>query len=224
MPIHVLIDSSIYRQDQRRCKAGFQAIARLADADLIALHIPYVVLHEVATQQEADYEKHLKDITNGLNSIARMPLNASMDTEIRDIKLRIEGLSNTLRGFAEVAFTTWAQQHSAKIHQIGDEHGRAVMNAYFGGKCPFKQTKARDDIPDAFIFKTILDLIRAGESPIVIVADKRFIEKLERHEKTITYDSIDAFIASPAGQGLLRKESTARLLISLQTLTFPAFG
>jgi len=47
--IHVFLDSSIYRQDPLRKSAAFQALARMGNADEIALHIPYFVKHEFLT-------------------------------------------------------------------------------------------------------------------------------------------------------------------------------
>src|SRR5260370_1038460 len=124
--IHVLIDTTIYRKDPCRQKVEFQTIARLADAGLIKLHIPHVVLHEFATWLQAEYTNDLRDIKKALKSIEGLPLSDSNRVEVRRMKYQIEGLTKSLEGHAEREFTAWAGQH-AKVHPIGPEHGNAVM-------------------------------------------------------------------------------------------------
>jgi hypothetical protein len=103
--IHVLIDTSIYRKDPRRQKIELQTIARMADAGIITLHIPHVVLHEFATWLQAEYTNHLRDIKKALKSIEGLPLSDSNRVEVRRMNNQIEGLTKSLEGHAERDFT-----------------------------------------------------------------------------------------------------------------------
>jgi hypothetical protein len=52
--LHVLIDSCIYRADRKRNKPAFRAVARLARAGSLQVHIPTYVKDEVVSQQQRD--------------------------------------------------------------------------------------------------------------------------------------------------------------------------
>jgi hypothetical protein len=216
--IHLVIDTSIYRTDPRRIKAGFKAIERMAVAGLIKLHIPCVVLKEFLTQQTTETAKHLKSINDGLDALGSMPCNAGINAALEQVRQKAETLAKTLEDFPEAEFKEWATRLSATIHPIAPGHGSAVMEAYFAGGSPFKGVKNRNDIPDSFIWQVILDIKRLVGELTVLVADKRFNKSVEDEVGMYVYQSIDLFIASPAFQAMVKRESTERVISYLSAL------
>jgi len=64
------------------------------------------------------------------------------------------------------------------------DHGQRVTNDYFSGAPPFTNAKQRSDIPDSFIWQTIVDLTENGAKVYIIVADVR---STNRQAKTLAW-------------------------------------
>ena len=70
--MHVVIDTSVYRTDPKRSRAGFHAITRLAVARQIRIHLPYYVRQEVLTQQAERLSKEFNKAIKSLESVKRI--------------------------------------------------------------------------------------------------------------------------------------------------------
>lgn len=209
--IHVVIDSSIYRRDPRRVKAAFTALERLAVAGLVKIHIPRVVFKEFVSQQEAEYATHLKKVEDALRSLQAMLLRDGAVADAQAITSQADAPKRHIDGYAAEEFTAWAGRVSATIHPITSGHGKAVMDDYFRGAPPFKVAKNRQDIPDSFIWRTVLDLKGAHGELSVIVGDRAVREACNSATGVTSYDSLEDFLKSPRCQQLIKKESTDRL-------------
>ncbi|HAW82340.1 MAG TPA: hypothetical protein DCX27_23145, partial [Balneola sp.] len=53
--LHLLIDTSVLRQDPQRKSASFLVINRLGNLGELITHIPYVVQREFLSQRENEY-------------------------------------------------------------------------------------------------------------------------------------------------------------------------
>jgi hypothetical protein len=84
------------------------------------------------------------------------------------------------------------------------------MEAYFAGTPPFKGQKSRVDIPDNFIWQTVLDVHRDFGELSIVAGDKAFGTAAESHAGITVYEALDDFIDSPGCQALVKRESTDR--------------
>jgi hypothetical protein len=60
--LHVIIDTSIYRNDPKRGKGSFRALTRLCEGGKIVLYIPAYVKGEFESQQKIAVEDEIRKI------------------------------------------------------------------------------------------------------------------------------------------------------------------
>ena len=194
--IHVFLDSSIYRQDPLRKSAAFQALARMGNADEIALHIPYFVKHEFLTHRREEYEKLLRDVKSGLAKLTKKPLSTLLTKAFGKHSDDIQLLSDDVLNSVNEEFDSWCVHVGAQHHSVKDHHGGRVAELYFSGEPPFSEPKSRKDIPDAFIYLSVLDIAKSVDELAVVAADKQLLDACSAVNNIVTYGSIDDFIKS----------------------------
>src|SRR5580692_1229 len=69
--LHVIIDTSIYRNDPKRGKAAFRALTRLCEGGKIVLYVPAYVKGEFVSQQKIAVEDDIRKIITAAKSITR---------------------------------------------------------------------------------------------------------------------------------------------------------
>ena len=69
----------------------------------------------------------------------------------------------------------WIADLDICVEPIGSDHTEAVFTAYFLGTPPFKKLKHRADIPDAFIWQSVLECCKSGKPIIFVSGDTGFI-------------------------------------------------
>ena len=208
--IHLVIDSTALRNDPARKKAGFRAVMGLAKIGKLKLHIPYVVKEEFLTQQIEEYHAGLSEITTNILKFGKKHLPDNTKALLDETKQGLMDLDQQLAEFARSDFEEWHTEMTAQMHPIDASHGGKVIDAYFGGQPPFREKKRRDDIPDAFIWQTVLDIAQQYGEVIVVSNDKGIKGASETHERVTAFPSIDEFISSDFCQSLL-KEDQAKL-------------
>lgn len=203
--MHVLIDSSIYRTDPKRTKAGFQTMKRLAAAEQIQLHLPHCVREEFLTQQAEKISVEFGKMKQAGKSVLRLTGHANTVGAVKRILDKVEVLSSSIMAIATEEFDGWLEATKTEIHEVDDSHGKRVTDAYFAGNDPFASRKKREDFPDAFIYQTVQDLAGQHGNLHVIVADNNLRASCERLEKVTTHHNIGSFIGLPECQMLIRE-------------------
>ena len=204
-PMHVLMDSSIYRTDPKRTTAGFQTMTRLAVVERIQLHLPHYVREEFLTQQAEKISVKFGKMKQAGKSVLELTGQANTVGVVERILDKVEVLSSATMAIATKEFDGWIDETKTEIHEVDDSHGKRVTDAYFAGNDPFESQKKRRDFPDAFIYQTVRDLAEQHGSLHVIVADKNLRESCERLEKVTTHHNIRSFIRLPECQMLIRE-------------------
>lgn len=202
--LHLIIDTSVYRQDPDRKKAGFQMLDRLLLAKAVTLHVPFYVLREFSSQQMRNYLKPFPDVSSSLSSLERRHLPSNLAAEVSDVESQLVTLARNVAAYAEREFESWCNQREAVIHPVSAEHGMRVAQAYFDGRPPFTREKSRDDFPDAFIFEQVKDLARHHGDLKVIVADKKLQDACAQLSNVEVYETLDEFIQCGDCQVALR--------------------
>lgn len=193
---NVLLDTNIYRKNPSRTDLPFQALERLCKAKIVTLHLPYIVEREFQTQQVANYKKDLEAATSAINSMLRKGLSADQTILAESTRDSLTNASQEILSDVDTAITDWAMSLDAIRHPITEQQAVAAMESYFQGKPPLKAAKTRDDIPDSFIFQTILS-ISSEEAPLIVVAeDGKIAEASEAIKGVTVHRSLSSFIES----------------------------
>lgn len=194
--IHVLLDTSIYRQDPHRKSVAFQAIVKMATADELTLHIPYFVKHEFLTYRQIEYTKTLQSIESSLTKLSKHPLPSSLKQAFKEQSGAVVLQKTKVTTWLEKEFNGWCSKVKAKLYPVHQHHGEKMAERYFAGKPPFREPKKREDIPDAFIFLTILDITESIDELVFVTADEGFAKACDGLNKVTVYKELDKFVKS----------------------------
>lgn len=196
----IIIDTNIYHKDQARSKLPFLALSRLCKAGVVQLHIPYIVEREFQTHLVACAKDKLEATKKGLEYLMQYEINVE---RLNSIKVLLENLltqENAIIGNVKTSFITWLDSVGAVRHSVSESNARAAFEAYFLGTSPLSSPKIRADIPDAFIFQTIVELSKVSAQLFVISADGKIAQASKALEGVSVLKSLDSFIKSDSIQ------------------------
>lgn len=202
--IHILLDSSIYRHDPKRNTLEFKAITALCKSKNVQLHIPFIVENEFCSHQLIEQKKAIEKC---ITSIAKLP-SLGLHTELIDSARRIKkDIESLLDGISNKGtdFNNWAESIGAKRYPLNLTQAKGALQAYFDGTAPLKAPKVRKDIPDAFIYQCISEIIEDIPNLIVVVADNNFREALSTKLNLKCYINLTEFIKEEDIQIILRE-------------------
>jgi len=203
--IDLVLDTSIFRRDRNRQSPAFKALTRLLQAKKVTLHIPEWVKREVLSQLEEDAQAGLATLSSaarGLKDVAYMEEVLAFSKELQD---RIAQLEDAVRKHHGKSFNEWLLACSVVEYSIKPDHTTRLAEAYFGGHPPFSKTKNRADIPDAFIWQSVLDISQTSQPLHIVVADKRLRSCAESVKGILVYETLPQFIQSEPCQGALKE-------------------
>lgn len=190
--IHILIDSTVLRQDPRRQKGAFRLVSRLAKESKITLHLSDITRREYLSQQNKIVSDQFCKIASGLRGLLRQPINRVLES---NAKTALDAVLS-MQPSVDTDFDCWLNEVNAVIHPIEDSHGRRVLDAYFGGIAPFRSEKSREDFPDAFIWQSIVDLMDVIGELHVVTSDKKFAEACDRRDTIVLHETLTNFVLS----------------------------
>jgi len=202
---HILIDTTVLRNDPDRRKAAFRSLSHLIESRKIKLHIPDMVRREFISQQRSKYNEQIDKLGQALKQLRRCVVPTHMITSFDDLSTQISRIEEELNDYAKNDFDKWTKSLRAEIHPVNETHGPKVVNAYFKGTAPFREPKRRDDFPDAFIWQVVIDLVESVDKLHLVSSDKGFHNAANSHKKIDIYDSLDAFVNSGLGQQTLQE-------------------
>lgn len=205
--IHVVADSTVYREDPRREKAAFTSLTRLAQGKHVTLHIPDVVRREFLSQEEVYHQENASKIEAGLRSLGKRPLDAAGVDLLKKIADASADLVSKMKASGERQFSEWSKSIAAVDHPIDPAHGARVMDSYFEGTPPFKNRKNRDDIPDSFVWQAIQDISKKHKPLYVVSGDRAVRDALKDNADFVVFESLEKLIASDPIQTLLQQEN-----------------
>ena len=169
--IHLVIDTSIFRQDPQRKTVAFRSIEQLGERGHLCIHIPYFVKHEFLSHLKEEFVDSVLTFQKCTKDLKRKVSMLGIKTTIRPSERQIEHLCKAIEGKIDQDFLKWTKKTKAKTLTISNHHGKRVANDYFSGNAPFSGRKSRKDMPDAFIFQSVRDLSRKFDHLHVVAAD-----------------------------------------------------
>lgn len=216
--IHIVADTTVYRNDPKRERAAFKALARLAQGKHVTLHIPEIVRREFLSQEEQFLQENAKAIENALHNLTKRPMDPKGGAHLKKVADASADFAKKLEPSASKEFDAWAKSIHAKDPPIAPAHGAQVMDAYFTGAPPFKQKKNRNDIPDSFVWQAIQDLAKVHKPLYVVSGDGGILGPLQGNAAFVPFASLDDLITSVPIQALLQKHYASANLSALLAL------
>lgn len=202
--LHLLIDTSVLRQDPQRKSAAFQVVHRIGYVGELTTHIPQIVKLEFISYREDEYLAPLRNVEKDLGKLSNKPIPPELKEELDKQKVTIKDSLPRVQEWIEREFEIWCGDIGAELHGIATHHGVNVVGAYFSGTAPFKSPKNRADFPDAFIFECVCDVAKTVDVLNVVVADKQLREACSKLANVVTFESLDDFIKSEACHSVLK--------------------
>ncbi len=204
--IHVVLDTSIYREKPKLDSKEFSLLQDIASSKEVAIHVPYVVEKEFTTFLEEEEADKLQGVISAISSTLRFDPNGPMSVQLKGL---LDQLKTELPALVEErskAFSRWLKQANAIQNSLTCEQSYNAMEAYFSGNPPFKKPKVRKDIPDSFIFQAALELHRKhGKDLAVIVQDGNLASAIQ-DAGIKCWSSLREFLSSPLVQPLVAEQ------------------
>lgn len=191
-----MIDSTVLKQVPKLNSQLFKELVKLVNIGVYKLYFSEIVEQEYLTWMKEKAQNAYDNVvkaTESLNKYYEEPnlfglsFNATVHiahSQINDVLKKV--------------VTNWEdfkESTNAIILPIDSSHGKLVMSSYFSGDIPFKEVKNRSDIPDGFIYHSIIDLLRTNEQVIFISRDKNFVKRINR-DKVVCFESLSELFSA----------------------------
>lgn len=185
----LVIDANFIRKHLFKGWPMLNRIAAIAREGKVNLCIPWIIEKEVFT----GIEGHINELTGQeqfITKVRQMVKFTSNPEVIQDLCDKLENLRPQICADATKRFEHWLNSSQAERLPIQATHTEQVFNAYFAGDLPFSAPKQREHLPDAFIYKAVLELAKAGKEVWFVGEDKRLCESLRVTGKVRTYANL----------------------------------
>lgn len=179
----LVIDSSAIRNHLFKGWAVLNRVAIIARTGKISLCIPWIIEQEVLH----GIEKHVDELTEQETFLKGARLIAQLSSEPATIHAlcdTFETLRPKICDEARSRFQHWLEMSQAERLPLKHEQTEKVFEAYFKGGLPFDRPKNREHLPDAFIYRAVLDLVSDGKEVWFVASDGQLRESL-RKTKTV---------------------------------------
>lgn len=199
--IPLMLDSTVLKQVPKLNSELFNELVKYIRADLYSLFISEIVEKEFISWIKVEAQSAFDTVTKAtksLNKYYEEPSILGFGLEFNATIFAAEGQINGILKKVTDNWIAFKEKTSATVVPIQPEHGKIVMDAYFNGQKPFSGIKSRSDIPDAFIFCSLNELLKSNEKVIFVSSDKKFCKAI-CSENIICFDNLsDLFSAGPA--------------------------
>ena len=203
--IHLVLDTSIFRRDRSRQSPAFKALTRLLQAQQATLHVPEWVKREVLSQLEEDALTKLAALSSRAKDLGDVSYVSEIAAFSDGLRKQIEQLKHIVKERHGNSFNEWLAACNAAEYPTQPEHAIRLTDSYFAGRAPFSKAKNRADIPDAFIWQSVLDILKKHGLLHVVVADNRLRSCAEAVNGILAYEGLPQFIQAEVCQAALKE-------------------
>jgi hypothetical protein len=187
---HVIIDTSVLRQDPQRRSAASRRLQQLVDEGHASIHIPEIARREFLTGITTEYRKHFNAAEQALGNVRSDYLDQitpNLRASLRDARKR---MGETW----QAEFAEWCRRSNVIVHDTPEDSLRAVLDNYFDGRPPFRSSKNRADFPDALIWETVRAISAKLGDVHFIAQDEAFAKAAAGTSLVHRYASVDTFL------------------------------
>jgi hypothetical protein len=162
----------------------------------VQLHVPYVVKYEFLGQRRKEMRAQIKAIKIAAKEILNESTHDAI-TEYAEVCLQNgTEVRARLAEHIDEEFSAWLTEGNAIVHDVAPHHGGQVLKDYFDGAPPYKEIKNRNDIPDSFLWQTVLDLRNEHKPLHVVVNDGAIYKTVKKAEGMLVYGELQQFTDS----------------------------
>ncbi|MCA3928935.1 PIN domain-containing protein [Vibrio vulnificus] len=187
---NIVLDTNILYQEGLS-SGRMKVLAKLVDAELIAVYIPEIVKREFITKRVSEIGDEVKKIQGSLKNILRKT-DSEGDFKERTNVLHttVTELNQNIKGSVDNEFSDWVASVHATIIDFDPAKINCVLDDYFSGSGAFKSLKNREDFPDSMIHHSICQLVENIGETYVILADGAFKRGIQTKENVVTLNSL----------------------------------
>lgn len=199
--IPLMLDSSTFKQVPKLNSQLFKELVKYTRVGIYKLYISEVIEREFITWIQTEAQGAFDMVTKATKSLNKYYEEPNILGLSLGSNLTVFAAENQINGVLKKVVNNWEEfknKTNATVLPIDESHGKLVMNAYFSGEKPFDKIKNRSDIPDAFIYYSLLELLKSHEKVIFVTSDKRLLKNIQ-NEKIICFENIsDLFSDGPS--------------------------
>lgn len=197
--IPLVLDSTAFKSSPKLNSALFRQLLQHINVGIFKLYIPEIVEREYLTWILEDAQKSYDKIVQAAKSLNKYYEKTEVlgfEFEFNSTAMIAESQINQILENVSKNWDKFKASSSATIVPIEHAHTMSVMDAYFKGTVPFKTLKHRQDIPDAFIFNAMLDLLKDNDKVLFVTHDKSLIDRIEDQNIVCFENLVDLFSTS----------------------------
>ena len=194
----VMLDSSILRQIKKLKSPLLNQLIKYVRIGKYQLYISEIIekeyLSAIKNEAQEAFDKIVK-ATKVVYKYYDKPLIMGFPL---DFNITVHTAQNHFNDILKNIAENWNEfknKTNTVILPISEKHGSLVMNAYFEGSEPFSKIKNRDDVPDAFIYYSILEILKEHEKVLFICNDSKFKKNIH-NKNIIVFESLNELFAS----------------------------
>ncbi len=199
--IPLMLDSSTFKQVPRLNSQLFKELVKYTRANIYKIYISEIVEQEFLSWIKIEAQDAFDTVTKATASLKKY----HEESNILGFNLGINPTAlvaeNQINGILKKATDNWIdfkEKTNTTITPILEHHGKLVMDAYFRGDRPFSKIKNRLDIPDAFIYFSMKELLKHSDRIIFISSDKKFSQCIQDEQITCFSSLSDLFSNGPS--------------------------
>lgn len=213
--VNIFIDTSVLPRHPWRRGQAMDTLVELAQSGAVQVITSEVVVRERESQIRKDVLGNVEDLGQAIRCLKRQPwLEELSSSKTIDELASNEGrMSREAAEIAARVMRNLIEDLKAEVLTVSDMDGSWVIDAYFEGRPPFREVKAKEDFPDGFIFCAAEQAARRYGGIQFICADGRLKASLDRSPRSVVYGGLKEFFESEIGIELQNTLRFARLWV-----------
>jgi hypothetical protein len=194
----LMLDSTVLKQVPKLNSQLFKELIRYSHIGIFKLYVSEVVEKEYLTWIKEEVQQAYDSVVKATESLNKY----HEEPKLFGIKLSFNMAANVAHNqVSEVlkkAVNNWEEFKKTAdltVLPIANSHGSFVMASYFIGEIPFKSTKNRADIPDGFIYCSIVDLLEKYERVLFVSRDKSLVKRINS-DQIVCFENLAELFSS----------------------------
>lgn len=190
--INIFLDTNVFRKDVTLNSAPMHALKNYSRASFIDVFASEISINEFRTQINHNLTEEIYNIQRSYSKILNyFPKKMKYDL----FQWQINEKEEEIKSLYEAQWKSFLEELNLNILYFDFEDAKEVMRKYFAGELPYNSVKNRNDIPDAFIFLSLLKIKNIKDDIIFISSDKNLIKHASA-ENIECFEGLSEFLKS----------------------------
>lgn len=203
---HLVIDTNIFRKNPRLDSPEFKSLAYIAKISCIQLHIPYVIQREFSSYLEHEQRKKILSATKSISGAVNYDGSGEKTSELIKQLEELKASTDELVSERSKSFTDWIEINHVEVIPLSLDQASEALEAYFDGSLPFKEPKVRKDIPDSFIYQSIINLHDQFKDDLLVIIKDGSLREACVSRGIFAYESLTELLEIEEIQECLRQK------------------